>query len=114
MARLVAVTGVLALIGVLFTACGGGGAVDGAKVEAGLQHYLGSDRPEGMSRFPRLPTGRLPTPAGVPQVRRTAARRSTPVRPARIPKGQVALRRGSRLVVRRHVREDRTACAPSL
>jgi len=56
-ARLLAVTGRLALFAVLFAGCGGGD--DGAKVEAGLRSYLGTVVPEESG---------LPSGAGPPRV----------------------------------------------
>lgn len=50
MARLVMVTGILALTAVLSASCGGGGD-DRAEVEASLRHYLGTLTPEH-SAFP--------------------------------------------------------------
>jgi hypothetical protein len=47
------------VVAVLLAGCGGGGAVDGAKVEAGLRHYLSTLDPE---------TSTFPTGSGPPQV----------------------------------------------
>jgi hypothetical protein len=60
MARLVMVTGILALTAVLLTGCGGGGD-DHAKVEASLQRYLVSLTPEDAP---------FPIGAGPPRVNR--------------------------------------------
>jgi hypothetical protein len=58
MARLVMVTGILALIAVLLAGCGAGD--DHAKVEASLQHYLGNLTPEDAP---------FPAGAGIPRVK---------------------------------------------
>jgi hypothetical protein len=50
MARLVVVTGILALIGVLLTGCGAGD--DSAKVEASLRHYVAGLSPNLPQPFP--------------------------------------------------------------
>jgi hypothetical protein len=57
-ARLIMVTGVLALTAALVAGCSGGD--DPAKVEASLQHYLDNSDPEGTA---------LPLGVGAPQVR---------------------------------------------
>jgi hypothetical protein len=59
MARLVTVTGGLALVAVLLAGCGGGGD-DRATVEAGLRHYLSTLVPEHSA---------FPSGAGVPRVK---------------------------------------------
>jgi hypothetical protein len=59
MAKLLTVSGGLALVVVLLPGCGGGGA-DQARVEAGLQNYLGTLYPEDSS---------FPTGAGPPRVK---------------------------------------------
>ena len=66
MARLVVVTGILALIGVLLTGCGAGD--DSAKVEASLHQYVGSLNPENAP---------FPIGAGIPRVQEKAARIGT-------------------------------------
>lgn len=58
MARLLMVTGILALTAALLAGCGGGN--DHAKVEANLQHYLGNLTPE----YAPFPAG-----AGSPRVK---------------------------------------------
>ena len=58
MARLVTVTGGLALVAVLLTGCGGGGD-DRAKVEDSLRHYISGMHPG---------EGAFPTDAGPPRV----------------------------------------------
>ncbi len=63
MARFLMVTGGLALASVLFAGCGGGD--DGAKVEAGLRHYLSTFSPEGSP---------FPSGAGPPRVKHNGCR----------------------------------------
>jgi hypothetical protein len=58
MARLVTVTGGLALVAVLLTGCGGG-SDDRTKVEDSLRHYISGMHPE---------EGAFPTDAGPPRV----------------------------------------------
>jgi hypothetical protein len=58
----------LALTAVLLTACGGGAAVDGAKVEDSLRDYLGAINSEQSS----FPQSSFPVGAGVPRVRHKA------------------------------------------
>jgi hypothetical protein len=58
----------LTLTAVLFTACGGGAAVDGAKVEDSLRDYLGAINSEQSS----FPQSSFPVGAGVPRVRHKA------------------------------------------
>lgn len=66
----------LALTAVLLTACGGGAAVDGAKVEDSLRDYLGAIDAESSS---------FPTGAGFPRVRHKACTDQH----VKVPKGQV-------------------------
>ena len=75
MARLVTATGGLALVAVLLTACGGSGGVDGARVEAGLRHYLSTLDPNACldSRF--CNQGVFPVGAGVPHVRENSCKK---------------------------------------
>ena len=62
MARLLTVTGGLALVAVLLAGCGGGGADNGAKVESSLRAYFGSVNPaetafpQGAGVVPRVRT----------------------------------------------------------
>jgi hypothetical protein len=58
MARLLAATGGVALVTVLFTGCGSGG-VDGAKVETSLRQYIST----------LTPGGPFPVGAGPPRVK---------------------------------------------
>jgi hypothetical protein len=66
----------LALTAMLLTACGGGAAVDGAKVEDSLRDYLGAIDAESSS---------FPTGAGFPRVRHKACTDQH----VEVPKGQV-------------------------
>jgi hypothetical protein len=74
MARLVTVTGGLALVAVLLAGCGGGGD-DRATVEAGLRHYLSSIDTQAClgSRF--CGQGAFPVGAGVPRVRENSCKK---------------------------------------
>jgi hypothetical protein len=81
----------LALAAMLLTACGGGGADDGAKVEASLQHYLRTPYPQqslGQTSSALLPA--FPVGAGPPRVRENSCkkRRTVHTDTVRFPKGQ--------------------------
>ena len=71
---LVVLPTVLALTAMVFTACGGGGADDGAKVEASLQQYLRTPYPPqthpAADLFPVFPIG-----AGPPRVRENSCKK---------------------------------------
>ena len=89
----------LALTAMVLTACGGGGgADDGAKVEASLQHYLSTLDPEqSLGPQTRPAVGVFPVGAGPPRVRENSCKkihtgkvrpaRTGKVRPARLPEG---------------------------
>src|SRR5207244_3063903 len=66
---LVVLPTVLALTAMVFIACGGGGADDGAKVEASLQHYLRTPYPpQTHSAVDLFPDGLFLIGAGPPRV----------------------------------------------
>jgi hypothetical protein len=73
MARLLTVTGRLALVAVLFAGCGGGGD-DRAKVEASLRQYLSTLDPEACLNSRFCEQGAFPVGAGVPQVRENSCK----------------------------------------
>ena len=78
---LVVLPAALALTAMVFTACGGGGADDGAKVEASLQHYLRTPYPQqSFGQMSPFPIG-----AGPPRVREHSCKKTHTgkVRPAR-------------------------------
>ena len=68
MARLVMVTGILVLTGLLLAGCGGGGD-DRAKVEASLRHYVVNLDPEALPRGTGGPTNPTPFPIGAGRLR---------------------------------------------
>jgi hypothetical protein len=92
-AGLVFLFAALALAAMLLTGCGGGGADDGAKVEASLKHYLSTPYPP-QSLGPVFPIG-----AGRPRVRENSCKKTgnlagsrfwanpLPGLPARLPEG---------------------------
>jgi hypothetical protein len=95
---LVLLSAALALIAMVLTACGGGGADDGAKVEASLQHYLSTLNPEqSLGPQTRPAVGVFPIGAGPPRVRENSCKkihtgklrpvRTGKVPPARLPEG---------------------------
>jgi hypothetical protein len=93
---LVLLPAALALTAMVLTACGGG-ADDGAKVEASLQHYLSTLDPEQSVGQTRSAVGVFPIGAGPPRVRENSCKkihtgklrpaRTGKVRPARLPEG---------------------------
>ena len=84
----------LALTAMVLTACGGGGgADDGAKVEASLQHYLSTLDPEqSLGPQTRPAVGVFPVGAAPPRVRENSCKQihTGKVRPARTGKGRPA------------------------
>jgi hypothetical protein len=79
-----------ALIAMVFTACGGGGADDGAKVEVSLQRYLNTLDPQqslGQTRPASglFPVAAFPIGAGPPRVRENGCKKihTGKVRPPR-------------------------------
>ena len=109
---LVFLSAALALAAMLLTGCGGGGADEGAKVEASLQHYLRTPYPQ-QSLGDMSPVvgvfivGVFPIGAGPPQVKQEQLQEDSHRQ------GSPSAASGTLgLVVRHHVfpREDRTAC----
>jgi hypothetical protein len=73
---LVLLPAALALSAMVLTACGGGGADDGAKVEASLQHYLSTLDPEqSLGPQTRPAVGVFPIGAGPPRVRENSCKK---------------------------------------
>ena len=96
-AGLVVLSVAVALAAMLLTGCGGGGADDGARVEASLEHYLSTPYPQqglGQTSF-ELPA--FPVGAGPPRVRENSCKKThnlagsrwanLPGLPARLPEG---------------------------
>jgi len=84
-AGLVVLSVAVALAAMLLTGCGGGGADDGARVEASLEHYLSTPYPQqglGQTSF-ELPA--FPVGAGPPRVRENSCKKThtSRIRPAR-------------------------------
>jgi hypothetical protein len=79
----------LALTAMVLTACGGGGADDGAKVEASLQHYLSTLDPEqSLGPQTRPAVGVFPIGAGPPRVRENSCKKDLiHTGAARLPEG---------------------------
>ena len=73
----------------LLTACGGSSAVDRAKVEASLRHYISTLDPQACLDSLFCEQGAFPVGAGVPQVRKNSCKKihTGPLRAGRNPKG---------------------------
>jgi hypothetical protein len=94
---LVLLPAALALTAMVLTACGGGGADDGAKVEASLKHYLSTPYPQQSLGQVSPAVAVFPLGAGPPRVRENSCKRIHPekvrsartgkVRPALLPEG---------------------------
>jgi hypothetical protein len=83
---LVLLPAALALTAIVLTACGGGGADDGAKVEASLQDYLNTIDPEACLGSGICRQGAFPFGAGAPQVKENSCK-NLHTGPARLPEG---------------------------
>jgi len=86
---LVLLPAALVLTAMVLTACGGGGADDGAKVEASLQHYLSTLDPEqSLGPQTRPAVGVFPIGAGPPRVRENSCKKDLiHTGAARLPEG---------------------------
>jgi hypothetical protein len=94
---LVLLPAALALTAMVLTACDGGGADDGAKVEASLKHYLSTPYPQQSLGQMSPAVGVFPLGAGPPRVRENSCKKTRnlagsrwanlPGLPARLPEG---------------------------